>query len=112
MNSRVMGESMLDMRKTLRSFASQRSKWEKLMQVAARMRPPPAPDDPSLQHLREIQDFGSNPGALRMLTYIPAQASANSPLVVVLHGCTQTAASYDRGAGWSTLAKRYGFALL
>jgi feruloyl esterase len=32
-------------------------------------------------------------------------------LVVVLHGCTQTAASYDV-AGWSTLADRYGFVLL
>ena len=33
-------------------------------------------------------------------------------LVVVLHGCTQSAASYDLGAGWSTLAERYGFVLL
>jgi poly(hydroxyalkanoate) depolymerase family esterase len=32
--------------------------------------------------------------------------------VVVLHGCTQNAAGYDTGAGWSTLADRYGFALL
>ena len=32
--------------------------------------------------------------------------------MVVLHGCTQTAAGYDLGAGWSTLADRYGFALL
>jgi feruloyl esterase len=30
----------------------------------------------------------------------------------VLHGCKQTAAGYDHGAGWSTLADRYGFALL
>ena len=33
-------------------------------------------------------------------------------MVVVLHGCGQTAAGYDLGAGWSTLAKHYGFALL
>ncbi len=33
-------------------------------------------------------------------------------LVVVLHGCGQSAAGYDLGAGWSTLAKHYGFALL
>ena len=32
--------------------------------------------------------------------------------MVVLHGCTQTAAGYELGAGWSTLARRYGFALL
>jgi poly(hydroxyalkanoate) depolymerase family esterase len=31
---------------------------------------------------------------------------------VVLHGCGQTAAGYDLGAGWSTLAQHYGFALL
>ena len=40
------------------------------------------------------------------------RAAAAAPLVVVLHGCGQTAAGYDQGAGWSTLAERYGFALL
>jgi poly(hydroxyalkanoate) depolymerase family esterase len=108
----VMGGSMLDMRKTLRGLLSQRLKWEKPIEIAARMRPVEPDDDLSSKHLWEVQNFGSNPGALRMLTYLPPQASADSPLVVVLHGCTQTAASYDRGAGWSTLAKRYGFALL
>ncbi|HNI72889.1 MAG TPA: PHB depolymerase family esterase, partial [Accumulibacter sp.] len=62
--------------------------------------------------LREVTDFGSNPGELRMLTYLPANLPANAPLVVVLHGCTQSAASYNKGSGWSTLADRYGFALL
>lgn len=45
-----------------------------------------------------------------MFTYVPVRSK--SALVVVLHGCGQTAASYDLGAGWSTLADRYGFALL
>jgi poly(hydroxyalkanoate) depolymerase family esterase len=31
---------------------------------------------------------------------------------VVLHGCTQDAAGYDRGAGWSQLAEEQGFAVL
>ncbi len=57
-----------------------------------------------------MREFGSNPGDLRMFTYVPARP--RSALVVVLHGCSQTAASYDIGAGWSTLADRYGFALL
>jgi len=26
---------------------------------------------PSLSHLQEVEDFGTNPGALRMLTYLP-----------------------------------------
>jgi feruloyl esterase len=47
-----------------------------------------------------------------MFTYLPVNVSPNSALVVVLHGCTQTAAGYDLGAGWSTLADRFGFAVL
>jgi feruloyl esterase len=62
--------------------------------------------------LREVFFFGSNPGNLRMFGYRPPTITDNPALVVVLHGCTQTAAGYDLGAGWSTLADRYGFALL
>jgi poly(hydroxyalkanoate) depolymerase family esterase len=32
--------------------------------------------------------------------------------VVALHGCTQTAAVYDHGTGWSTLADRFGFVVV
>jgi poly(hydroxyalkanoate) depolymerase family esterase len=45
-----------------------------------------------------------------MFKYVPSQPEQT--LVVVLHGGTQTAAGYDLGAGWSTLAERYGFVLL
>ncbi|WP_409526893.1 PHB depolymerase family esterase [Rhizobium sp. G21] len=31
---------------------------------------------------------------------------------MVLHGCTQTAAGYDLGSGWSQLAEEKGFAVL
>lgn len=62
--------------------------------------------------LTETLDFGANPGHLRMLSFVPEGLSRRIPLVVVLHGCTQTAAGYDIGAGWSALARRYGFALL
>jgi poly(hydroxyalkanoate) depolymerase family esterase len=62
--------------------------------------------------LTETAVFGDNPGNLRMLSYVPDALPAGAPLVVVLHGCTQTAAEYDRGSGWSTLADRFGFALL
>ena len=47
-----------------------------------------------------------------MFAYVPEQLPRASALVVVLHGCGQTAAGYDVGTGWSTLANRYGFALL
>ncbi len=68
---------------------------------------------PSLRSpLVEITGFGSNPGDLRMFSFVPGKLQKAPALVVVLHGCGQTAARYDLGAGWSTLAKRYGFALL
>ena len=60
----------------------------------------------------ETTDFGSNPGGLRMFSFVPENLQPTPALVVVLHGCGQTAAAYDLGAGWSTLARHYGFALL
>jgi poly(hydroxyalkanoate) depolymerase family esterase len=62
--------------------------------------------------LAEVKEFGSNPGDLRMLTFAPAKLRCGSPLVLVLHGCGQTAGDIDRGAGWSKLANDRGFALL
>jgi poly(hydroxyalkanoate) depolymerase family esterase len=62
--------------------------------------------------LVETTGFGSNPGNLRMFSFAPHNLQPAPGLVVVLHGCGQTAAAYDLGAGWSTLAKHYGFALL
>jgi poly(hydroxyalkanoate) depolymerase family esterase len=68
----------------------------------------PGPRSP----LVETTGFGSNPGALRMFSFVPDNHQRPPALVVVLHGCGQTAAAYDLGTGWSTLAKHYGFALL
>jgi poly(3-hydroxybutyrate) depolymerase len=62
--------------------------------------------------LAEMTDFGTNPGDLRMFSFVPEHLQPKPALVVVLHGCGQTAAGYDMGAGWSTLAERFGFALL
>ena len=62
--------------------------------------------------LRETEGFGSNPGELRMFSYAPSGLAPASALVVVLHGCSQTAEGYDRGSGWSALAEREGFAVL
>lgn len=62
--------------------------------------------------LSDLGDFGSNPGALRARIYVPDDLPQAAPLVVVLHGCTQTAAGYDHGSGWSQLADEEGFALL
>jgi poly(hydroxyalkanoate) depolymerase family esterase len=67
---------------------------------------------PSDSPLVETTGFGVNPGELRMFSFVPDSLQQAPALVVVLHGCGQTAAGYDMGAGWSTLAEHYGFALL
>jgi poly(hydroxyalkanoate) depolymerase family esterase len=79
-------------------------------QGSARAKPGAAPA--SAAHLRPVTGFGSNPGDLAMLGFVPEALPAGAPLVVALHGCTQTAAGYDQGCGWSSLAARHGFALL
>ena len=82
----------------------------------------------------EIEEFGSNPGELRMFKYVPGSlepgppvetarrpagrqdASGSQapsvPLVVALHGCMQDAAGYGADSGWVRLADRWGFLLL
>jgi poly(hydroxyalkanoate) depolymerase family esterase len=62
--------------------------------------------------LSPLTDFGANPGALNAHVHIPDDLPANAPLVVVLHGCTQSAGGYDAASGWSRLADEQGFALL
>ena len=61
------------------------------------------------KHAAVPSDFGANPGNLRMLAYVPENLPAKAPVVVALHGCSQTASEYDHGAGWSALADRLGF---
>jgi poly(hydroxyalkanoate) depolymerase family esterase len=67
---------------------------------------------PGGDRLADFAFFGLNPGNLRARFYVPKKLAKPAPLVVVLHGCTQDAASYDQGSGWSKLADRHGFALL
>jgi poly(hydroxyalkanoate) depolymerase family esterase len=56
--------------------------------------------------------FEPNPGSLVAKKFVPLALPAGAPLVVVLHGCTQTPEGYDRGTGWTALAERCGFAVL
>lgn len=74
----------------------------------------PAPaGPPASQGVLEIPAFGANPGALRMRVHVPPVAPApGGPLVVLLHGCGQDAASFARDAGWMAFADRAGFPLL
>ena len=69
--------------------------------------PPTSGDRPSI-----LDDFGDNPGDLIARIHVPDRLEARPAVVVVLHGCTQTAADYDRGAGWTSAADRHGFIVL
>ena len=71
-----------------------------------------APAAATTDRLSDLEMVGNNPGNLRARFYVPEGLEGPAPLVVVLHGCTQNAAVYDHGSGWSTLADRHGFILL
>ena len=60
----------------------------------------------------QVLSFGSNPGALQMFRYVPAGLAAGAPVVVALHGCTQSASAYDDEPGWTAMAERWGFVLV
>ena len=89
----------------MRPFRSASGRWAEFSQG-------PPNIHPNKDRLSDLIAFGSNPGNLRARVYLPSGLRAGAPLVVVLHGCTQTAADYDHGSGWSSLADQEGFALL
>jgi poly(hydroxyalkanoate) depolymerase family esterase len=61
---------------------------------------------------REETGFGSNPGNLRMFSAVAADLKTPAALVVVLHGCKQSAVAFARDAGWLDLAESAKVALL
>jgi poly(hydroxyalkanoate) depolymerase family esterase len=62
--------------------------------------------------LVEVPEFGSNPGKLQMFTYVPDGLPSRAPVVVVAHGCLQTAADVAEHSGWVELATTRRFALI
>ena len=71
-----------------------------------------SPEGGPTGRLSTLASFGTNPGGLAARYYVPDGLPEGAPLVVVLHGCTQSAAAYDHSAGWSRLAEEAGFAVL
>jgi poly(hydroxyalkanoate) depolymerase family esterase len=100
---------MTGLKDTLAGLAGLRSRFERLLGSAKRAETgtPVAAGD-----LHEVAGFGSNPGNLRMLAYVPRSRPKSPALVVALHGCTQSAAVYNHGSGWSALAETNGFVVL
>ncbi len=72
----------------------------------------PRPTIPPADRLADLAEPFDNPGNLRARTFVPDGLAPGAALVVVLHGCTQTAAGYDHGSGWSDVAEQNGFAVL
>ncbi|MFD6920773.1 PHB depolymerase family esterase [Streptomyces sp. NPDC059944] len=62
--------------------------------------------------LQQVTGFGSNPGNLAMYEYAPSDLPADAPLVVALHGCTQSASDYHAHSGWQKFADLWGFAVV
>jgi poly(hydroxyalkanoate) depolymerase family esterase len=67
---------------------------------------------PAVGGVQEVTGFGSNPGGLRMFRHVPDGLPSGRAVVVALHGCTQNAAGYGTGSGWTELADRWGFSVV
>jgi poly(hydroxyalkanoate) depolymerase family esterase len=83
--------------------------------LAAACAAPPEPPVSGVSQavtLTEVTGFGSNPGALKMFTFVPSGLPSGAPLVVVLHGCTESASSYSTQTEWGNLGQRFGFAVV
>jgi poly(hydroxyalkanoate) depolymerase family esterase len=66
-----------------------------------------------LNPLKEIEDFGNNPGNLKMFVHGNlTNDTLKRPLVVVLHGCGETANSVSELTGWNKLADLNDFIVL
>lgn len=100
---------MARLNRTFGDLGSMRRRWEAALAGEPQGR---AASPARVRGLAETADFGPNPGGLRMFTHVPAELPQGAPLVVALHGCTQDAAGYAWGSGWTDLADRHRFAVL
>ena len=62
--------------------------------------------------ISEVQEFGSNPGNLKMFQYQPKDLGKKIPMVVVLHGCIQKAEEIAQLTGWNKLADESQFIII
>jgi poly(hydroxyalkanoate) depolymerase family esterase len=103
---------MRDFRQVLAHLQALQNKFERLLASARKKAARPSVATARPTRLRELTGFGANPGDLRMFAYAPEHLPPKAPLVIALHGCTQTIDEYDHGTGWSSLADRLGFAVV
>jgi poly(hydroxyalkanoate) depolymerase family esterase len=68
---------------------------------------------PQEEPLKEVENFGDNPGNLKMFLHNKFSTDSNAlPLVIVLHGCGQTAKDVADLTGWNKLADLNQFIVL
>ena len=68
------------------------------------------PSQTFTQELSEIQEFGRNPGNLEL--FVRLSPNKNRPLVVILHGCSQSAKKTVELSGWDKLSQELDVNLL
>lgn len=62
--------------------------------------------------MEEIESFGRNDGNLKMFIHVPSNVSKKSDVVIVLHGCNQTAKEVASQSGWNELSDKLGFIVI
>ena len=84
---------------------------------------------PAKVDFKKVDNFGSNPGDLKMFLYVPEGLSRNSPVVIAMHGCNQNgkalvgapndealhdghADAFNQDTEWSVLADKYKFIVI
>ena len=84
----------------------------KLIENLPFARPKPAPETPAgadADARFEERSYTGPEGTMHYRLYRPAQAKAGMPLIVMLHGCTQSPEDFARGTGMNRLAEARGF---
>jgi len=57
-------------------------------------------------------NWGGVSGGIDMFLYTPNGLSGPAPVVVALHGCSETPTSYAQSSGWNELADLHGFYII
>jgi len=70
----------------------------------------PADAEPGADEHGFLQkSYTSAKKTLHYRLYVPSKVGVGAPLVVMLHGCTQSAEDFARGTGMNALADQHGF---
>ncbi len=72
-------------------------------------RPQSRVKSPLLVGTFKVHEYANRAGTRRYKLYVPAQIAAAPPLIVMLHGCTQSADDFAAGTRMNQLADQHGF---